>query len=312
MSAIQTNSSDNLFSLLGSVNKSNWNTDCLEADFQQVRNISFGGWIALNDTDIKSTLLEYRNNSDFTRYEMGRLYDVISSPSILGLSSSVDTLNKCQQFLVTAPYDCQTKSKYSNSSFCSSYKDDFGLMYSNYYNICGIFQFLQSINKSNKDCFMFSSDWVRKMFCYDTDTECKTLMSIYQYRTDYIFGLKGFIFDFLVPLLRNNTERSKLIFRSFQVQQLVIGYQQEADYKKGIFTLQMEKENSHFSVIVTLSTCLLRRNSANNMVLYSMYIGFSVLFITVLISFWFYTCVHGGIEYDILSARGAIKFQKRF
>ncbi|CAC5386948.1 unnamed protein product [Mytilus coruscus] len=270
LSVLQTNISENVFSLLGLLNNTA-NTENIVDHL--VQNISFGRWIGKNDTEQKIVINNIRNFTDFSETEMTRLYNALSSAQVMGLPLTQETTETCRTFAHTNT--CSRHLITLNSStpgLLYPTIEDNDLKHSNFRNICGLLLFIQSINESNINCFLSVTEWVRELFCFANDTECKSLMLDNVYIANFLLTLKDFVFYSLFDNVNNwsATEHRNKLFKFSSIKQLVIGYDSSSGYVYGELTKNMTREISQsFGLSVRLSTCILDRHSGNNMMLYN-------------------------------------------
>ncbi|XP_033734708.1 uncharacterized protein LOC117323540 [Pecten maximus] len=163
--------------------------------FDELRNISIGEWIQINDTEYKSVILNRRMGTGFLDAEMNALYQNILNSSRLGVSDAQLTdaqlLNRCNLYVIDTLCNSSTGSGYTYFT-----NDDI------FFETCGLLSLMQSKLISNTSCLLRISELFLTAMCKNVNTTCNfendILESFYYSFRDFILQtLTGVVYEAL-------------------------------------------------------------------------------------------------------------------
>ncbi|XP_069116396.1 uncharacterized protein [Argopecten irradians] len=192
----QTGSNADVFKSFGCLSSSC--TNALSGNitsYNELRNISIGEWIQVNDTEYKSVILSRRMATGFLETEINALYQNILNSSLLGVSGAqftdAELMNKCNLHVIE---------NFCNSSINSGsnyFNDD-----QTFFGSCGLLPLMQPELANDRSCLLRISELFLTTMCKNVNTTCNfendIFDSIYYSFRDFILQtLTGVVYEAL-------------------------------------------------------------------------------------------------------------------
>ncbi|XP_060079533.1 uncharacterized protein LOC132558931 [Ylistrum balloti] len=160
-----------------------------------LRNISIGEWVQMNDTEYKTVLLNKRQSTGFLETEMNALYKNILNSTLLGVSDiqlrDSQLQNRCSSYVLDTLCNSSAESGYNH--FTSD--DAFSAT-------CGLLPLLRTKTITNMSCLIQVSQLFLTFMCENVNTTCSfendILESFYYSFRDFILQtLTGVVYEAL-------------------------------------------------------------------------------------------------------------------